>query len=311
MIAPFVHISPILLVFALLLGLRRSPLQSAGVAVVWAAIVWLMDANGFFGNVDSEAVHMANAHAAQLYHALQDTAVLFASTAAVIAPGLALVMLIERTAANTALAEWVKALGWKPYQQVMFIALGLAPLLEAMTGFGVSLIATIPLLLALFTRTAALRIAVAGMAIMPWGTLGLATLIGAALSGISANTLAQASAIISAPVFFAVSACALIAIGARNIAAWWQLFIAWLLFMSVLYVARRGDGRRCRRAQCFGVGGVGRLAPCAIFRKNASSADRQTCCIASHTASCRLAICRPFSQYFGGEMPIVGMACAR
>ncbi len=99
--------------------------------------------------------------------AAQDTAVLFASTAFVIVPGLVFVIFIERMGVNLALSQWVRSLGLGRGDQVVFIVLGLAPLLEAMTGFGVSLIATVPLLLSLFERRVALRIALTGMAIMP------------------------------------------------------------------------------------------------------------------------------------------------
>src|SRR6218665_91729 len=66
--------------------------------------------------------------------------------------GLAFVMLVERGGAPQAIGAWVKELGWTPAAQIIFIVLGLAPLLESMTGFGVSLIATVPLLIGLFTR---------------------------------------------------------------------------------------------------------------------------------------------------------------
>nr|BFE95391.1 hypothetical protein GCM10020185_59270 [Pseudomonas brassicacearum subsp. brassicacearum] len=134
--------------------------------------------------------------------AAQDTAVLFASTAFVIVPGLVFVIFfIERMGVNLALSRWVQSLGLGRGDQVVFIVLGLAPLLEAMTGFGVSLIATVPLLLSLFERRIALRIALTGMAIMPWGTLGLASVIGASLVHLDATALASTSALTSAPVF--------------------------------------------------------------------------------------------------------------
>ena len=100
-------------------------------------------------------------------------------------------------------------MGGPPDAQVLFIVLGLAPLLEAMTGFGVSLIATVPLLMSLFSRPVGMRLALTGMAIMPWGTLELATAIGALLTGVPAATLGSHSALLSAPVFFCLSGLAL------------------------------------------------------------------------------------------------------
>ncbi len=161
-----IHLSPVLLVMSMLMVLRRPPVQAAIAGAALVAVLWL-----FEGLLPNAALA-----------AFQDTAVLFASTAFVIVPGLAFVILIERMGVNQALSEWVQALGLKRAELVLFIVLGLAPLLEAMTGFGVSLIATVPLLLSLFERRIALRVALTGMTIMPWGTLGLATVIGASLA---------------------------------------------------------------------------------------------------------------------------------
>ena len=220
------HISPILLIFIMLMVLRRPPLEAAFVAVVLVVLMWMLQL-GVVLEINT------------LWDVIKDTGVLFTSTAVVIAPGLAFVILIERNDVNIAVAEWVKRLGWSQAQQVIFITLGLAPLLESMTGFGVSLIATVPLLLALFARETALRVALSGMVIMPWGTLGLATVVGAALAGLPANVLGQASSIVSAPVFLLASGLALWMIGERRVSAWGQLLFYWSIFVVTLYCANR------------------------------------------------------------------------
>lgn len=218
-----IHLSPVLLVMSMLMVLRRPPVQAAMAGAGLVAVLWLVD-----GLLASAAVA-----------ALKDTAVLFASTAFVIVPGLAFVIVIERMGVNQALSEWVQALGLKRAELVMFIVLGLAPLLEAMTGFGVSLIATLPLLLSLFERRVALRVALTGMAIMPWGTLGLATVIGASLAHVDASTLASTSALTSAPIFIALAALASYLCGVGITRA----FIGFgLLFVLVLYGLSRWLG---------------------------------------------------------------------
>ncbi|WP_282091805.1 L-lactate permease [Epibacterium ulvae] len=224
-----VHMSPIFLTFTMLMVLRRPPVQAALAAVVLVAIIWALGLG-----VTSDMTVLSDV--------AKDTGVLFASTAAVIAPGLAFVVLVERSGANKALADWVQNLGWSRAQQVVFITLGLAPLLEAMTGFGVSLIATVPLLLALFARETAMRVALSGMVIMPWGTLGLATVVGAALAGLPATELGQASAIVSAPVFLMASGIALWLVGERGLGSWLQLIVSWVLFVSVLYAVSGAIG---------------------------------------------------------------------
>ncbi len=120
--------------------------------------------------------------------------------------------------------------------------LGLAPLLEAMTGFGVSLIATVPLLMGLFSRQVGMKMALAGMVVMPWGTLGLATVIGALLAHMPAQELGSHSALVSAPVFLALAAVALALAQVRSVQAWLGLGLVSLLFSAVLYVINRWIG---------------------------------------------------------------------
>ena len=187
------HLSPVLLVMSMLMVLRRPPVQAAMAGTALVAVLWFAGAANVW-------------QGATLVAAGQDTAVLFLSTAFVIVPGMAFVILIERMGVNLALSQWVQALGLNRAQLVVFIVLGLAPLLEAMTGFGVSLIATVPLLLSLFERRTALRIALAGMGIMPWGTLGLATVVGASLAHVPAAKLAANSALTSSLVFLGLGA---------------------------------------------------------------------------------------------------------
>ena len=218
------HLSPVLLVTAMLVVLRRPPVHAALAGTLLVMVLW------FAGAADAWRL-------GSMVAAAQDTAVLFASTAFVIVPGLLFVIFIERMGVNLALSQWVRSLGLGRGDQVVFIVLGLAPLLEAMTGFGVSLIATVPLLLSLFERRVALRIALTGMAIMPWGTLGLATVIGASLVHLDAPALASTSALTSAPVFFALSAIALYLAGVRDAREWRALGAFWLLFVGVLVSA--------------------------------------------------------------------------
>ncbi|MEJ5056920.1 MULTISPECIES: transporter [unclassified Pseudomonas] len=223
------HLSPVLLVTAMLVVLRRPPVHAAIAGTLLVVVLWLAGAADAWRPESMVA-------------AAQDTAVLFASTAFVIVPGLVFVIFIERMGVNLALSQWVRSLGLGRGDQVVFIVLGLAPLLEAMTGFGVSLIATVPLLLSLFERRVALRIALTGMAIMPWGTLGLASVIGASLAHVNAPALASTSALTSAPVFFGLSAMALYLAGVRESREWRALGVFWLLFVGVLYSASRWWG---------------------------------------------------------------------
>ena len=254
------HLSPVLLVTAMLVVLRRPPVHAAMAGTLLVMVLWLAGAADAW-RPDS------------VLAAARDTAVLFASTAFVIVPGLAFVIFIERLGVNLALSQWVRSLGLGRGDQVVFIVLGLAPLLEAMTGFGVSLIATVPLLLSLFERRVALRIALTGMAIMPWGTLGLASVIGASLAHLDASALAATSALISAPVFFGLSALALYLAGVREPREWRTLGVFWLLFVAVLYSASRWFGPEVAGVAAGLVTAVAVLT-CGLWRLRRSDGER-------------------------------------
>src|SRR5690606_5591709 len=144
------HISPVLLVLSAILIFKQPPVRAALVGATLAVALMLLGAGQPLSRELSQWI-------------AQDTLILFASVAFVLAPGMMLVVLIERTGATQALSTWVGNLKLQGVQQLGFIVLGLAPLLESMTGFGVSLIAVIPVLLALFDRDKALRIALTGM----------------------------------------------------------------------------------------------------------------------------------------------------
>ncbi|QKJ68284.1 L-lactate permease (plasmid) [Deefgea piscis] len=223
------QLSPIVLVITMIMGFRKPPMYAALGGALLAFLLWLFDvAQPFlFSTLSSVFV---------------DSLVLFMSTAFVIAPGLVFVIYLERAGANDALSKWVKQLGWQGAAQVVFLVLGLAPLLEAMTGFGVSLIATVPLLIALMGRKVALRVALTGMCIMPWGTLGLATVIGAELAGLPSQTLGAWTAWTSAPVFTAGVLLALWLAGHRKVTAYALGVVFSVAFVSILHLISRDVG---------------------------------------------------------------------
>ncbi len=216
------QISPVGVVLLAILAFKRPPVQAAILGVLLVLALWVAG----WADPLNDAIAWA---------ITKDTSVLFLSTASVIVPGLAFVILVEKLGAPKAIGEWVKDLGWSPSAQVIFVVLGLAPLLESMTGFGVSLIATVPLLMGLFGREIGLKIALCGMVVMPWGTLGLATLIGGLLSGQTGNELGSHSAILSGPVFLVLTGVALWLADNRSLKAWGAMFVVACIFAGVLY----------------------------------------------------------------------------
>jgi lactate permease len=92
------------------------------------------------------------------------------------------------------------------------VVVGVAPFFESVTGFGVAVVISAPILLSAgFTPLRAAVLASWGQCAVPWGALGVGTLIGAHLAGMGFGTLSDASAWSSIPLFpvYGVAAVAL------------------------------------------------------------------------------------------------------
>src|SRR3712207_2328059 len=82
------------------------------------------------------------------------------------------------------------------------VVVGVAPLFESVTGFGVAVVISAPILLAAgFSPLRAAVLSSWGQCAVPWGALGVGTVIGAELSGMSFGELSDWSALLSLPLF--------------------------------------------------------------------------------------------------------------
>ncbi|MFD9903657.1 L-lactate permease [Streptomyces sp. NPDC059063] len=183
-----IAVSPLVMVLGMITGLRRPAHWSAvaGVALAAVLIWWLPDFT-LPGDVLASGAGGAG--------------LLVLNAAAVMLPGVYLSQVLTRREVHRSLQEWVRALPLPGPAKIALVVAGIAPTVEALTGFGVSLLVTVPVLLALAPPATALRQAMLGMNIMPWGTLGLATVIGAALTDTQTATLGTATAVTSSLVF--------------------------------------------------------------------------------------------------------------
>jgi len=193
--------SPLLAVAAATLVFRRPPVQAATIGAMLALAL---------------SAGMATPGEAEITAVVARTLVLSASAAAVILPGLLFVEVTQRQGAGAALGHWVRDLPAPTAVKAVLLVVALAPLIESLTGFGVSLVAIVPVALALLPRERALPLALLGMNVMPWGTLGLATIIGGDLAGLSGATLGAASALTSGLVFPAAAVLAALCAGHRQ-----------------------------------------------------------------------------------------------
>lgn len=179
--------TPILVLIALMLFSPLSAMWSAAVTLFVALLITLT-----VGQVGAFSLTVLLA---------PQTAVLFLTVATVIIPGLLFVQVTNQAGAANELKSWVACWPIKDDSKIIVIVLGVATTIESMTGFGVSMVITIPLLLNMLRRDRALVVGLLGMSIMPWGTLGLATIIGATIADVAPTKLGYHSAIISSLVF--------------------------------------------------------------------------------------------------------------
>ena len=189
---PALALLPCLVVIFGVLVMRWSGLWSAAAAFATATILW---ASGTFSPFETVA----------LWHAFLDGALLSALVASVIVPGLAYVEICRRAGSLDAIGGVITAMNLNPPRAVIVVVVGVGVMLESLTGFGVSLLVSVPLLLTLVSRERAVPLALIGMSLMPWGALSVAALLGAEIAGLPIDTLAQKTLTTSGPVAFALS----------------------------------------------------------------------------------------------------------
>ena len=89
------------------------------------------------------------------------------------------------------------------------VVIGVAPFFESVTGFGVAVVISAPILLAAgFSPLRAAVLSSWGQCAVPWGALGVGTVIGADLSGTGFAELSDLSALLSLPLFPVYALCA-------------------------------------------------------------------------------------------------------
>ena len=165
-------------------------------------------ASSFIGIAAALAVMHFDRHYALAFSAedLRAVLILTLSAALVIVPGQIFNALLQSAHVISAIGAKARAASGSRVKTASLIVFGAAPALESLTGFGVSLFFTVPLLLQLFPAGRALLLSLLGMNIMPWGTLGLSTLIGAQIAGLDFKQLSMMTAATSFAVFPVIGA---------------------------------------------------------------------------------------------------------
>ncbi|MGK7956453.1 MAG: L-lactate permease [Crocosphaera sp.] len=149
----------------------------------------------------------------QLLEIVKSALILSLSAILVILPGLYLNGIIKQQKTLDKIAEWIERLPLKLEEKTLILLLGFLPAVESLTGFGVSLFLGVPIFLKLFPQKEALKLSLLGMNIMPWGTLALATTIGANLIQYPVKQLGTITSLTSFFIFPYIAAVALLIIG--------------------------------------------------------------------------------------------------
>jgi lactate permease len=131
--------------------------------------------------------------------------------------GLLLYNLLAAGGAVEEVSRFLGRLEPDPVALAAGVVIGVAPFFESVTGFGVAVVISAPILLAAgFSPLRAAVLASWGQCAVPWGALGVGTVIGADLAGMSFGGLSDASALLSVPLFPVYGVAAVALAGGRS-----------------------------------------------------------------------------------------------
>ncbi|MBM9468740.1 L-lactate permease [Nakamurella leprariae] len=128
--------------------------------------------------------------------------------------GVGLATAMARTGAQDRIASWLRETesGADRTVTLLLLVFGMTPFMESVTGFGLGVVITAPLLVQLGLPPAkAVLASLLGMVLVPWGSLGPGTLIAAQLGGEDLHALGVESALLT-PVVLIVSMVAVLGV---------------------------------------------------------------------------------------------------
>ena len=114
--------------------------------------------------------------------------------------GIVLAEFLAVSGAQEKIGGWLGAAAHGRDRAVLLLGLGVTPLAESIIGWGVGVIIGIPLLMRIgMSATKAASIALLGIIVAPWGSLGPGLLVMAEMSGVTLRDVGVWSAILSLP----------------------------------------------------------------------------------------------------------------
>lgn len=167
-----------------------------------------------------DAERTGSAVAAGLYNTLNVSYVLLG--------GVLLFQVLKTGAALDTIAAAVASTITAPQHSLLAIVFGVSVFFESATGFGVGIVVVAPLFLALgYKPLQAAILALLGQCAVPWGALAVGTVLGAELSAVSEQRLAELAVLISYPYLLLCGGFAL------RVSGLWRWRIDLLLWLFV------------------------------------------------------------------------------
>lgn len=117
--------------------------------------------------------------------------------------GVLLATALSATGARDHIAGWLERVGDEQDRvpAILLLVFGLTPFMESVTGFGLGVVITAPLLVRMgLSPVRAVVAGLLGLVLVPWGSLGPGTLVAAELGGQDVDALGVWSALLSLPV---------------------------------------------------------------------------------------------------------------
>lgn len=144
---------------------------------------------------------------------------LVAEVALILLGGVGLAEGMARSGAQDRIARWLSDAEQGADRTVMLLLLvyGMTPFMESVTGFGLGVVITAPLLIRLgLTPVRAVVTGLLGLVTVPWGSLAPGTLVAAQLGGVGFTELGIATALLT-PIVMAVSAAVVLRLNLQRI----------------------------------------------------------------------------------------------
>lgn len=120
---------------------------------------------------------------------------------AIIGAGALLSRVMHHTGAQKSIATWLSR-GGTSVAAALMMSHGVVPFLETVTGFGVTIIIGLPLMIALgFAPMPAATMVLLALMVSPWGSMGPGTLLASDIAGSGLTEMGVASGVLNLPAF--------------------------------------------------------------------------------------------------------------